>query len=355
MAAVVLVGLALAIFIIVRLIFILELIAIAALLAMVIRVIMDGLERYGFPPWLAVGTIVAGVAAFGALVWFVLIPSILEEIQALVPEDQGSFEDRFQALVSQIQDLLGGLPFLTDDFLSGFPERLQSYLTGLLGTVPGTLPTFASVFSTALVGVIAVFFLAIYFAISPGIYIRGIMRLVPNNRRERTREFIGRLERRLRGWIVGTVIVSVFVGLGTGVGLWILGVPLPLTFGILVGVLNIIPFLGLAIGGVLPGLLALTISPGKALMVGALFIVLDQVDGNILRPLIFGREIEMSPGWVLVSILVLGVLLGPIVGTFLAIPAAVIIGVTIEELTDEEPSPEGEAAEEKPPSKDHTR
>ena len=278
----------------------------------------------------------------------------LEEIQTLIPQGPGSLQQKFQALMSRVQELLDNLPFITEGFLSELPQRIQSYLTGLLGTVPGALPTFASVFSTALVGVIAVIFLAVYFAVSPGVYIAGIMRLVPGDRRVAAREFIGRLERRLRGWIVGTVIVSFFVGLGTGVGLWLLGVPLPLTFGILVGVLNIIPFLGLAIGGVLPGLLALTISPTKALMVGVLFLVLDQVDGNILRPLVFAREIEMSPGWVLVAILVLGVLLGPIVGTFLAIPAAVVIGVVIEELTEKEPLPEGGETEEKPPSKGHT-
>ena len=358
LAVIILVGLVLGIFIIFRLLFILELIAIAALLALVIRVIMDALERLGFPPWLAVVTIFAGIAGIGALAWFVLIPNIIEEIQALIPEDQGSFQQQIQSLISRVQDLLATLPFFTEEFVSNLPQQLQDALTGMVGSIPATLPTFASIFSTFLVGVIAVIFLTIYLAISPGAYIAAIIRLVPVDRRDGARIFFRRLRRRLRGWVEGTILVSFFVGVSTGIGLWIIGVPLPLTFGIIVGVLNVIPFLGLLIGGILPGLLALTISPTKALMVGALFIAIDQIDGNILRPLIFGREIEMSPGWVLAAILVFGVLFGPVIGTFLAIPAAVIIQVAIEELTDElperDPSSEGDEAEENPPSDDQT-
>lgn len=354
LAAIVLVVLAVGLFVASRLIFILELIAIAALLALVLRVIVNGLERLGLPAWLAVTVIIAGIAAFGAFVWFVLIPSVLEEFRALTSEGPDGLQHRLQELISQASELLGGLPLIPEDFLGQLPQRLEQYLSGLLGNLPNALPGFASVFSSVFVGVVAVVFLALYFAISPRTYVSGIMRLVPVDRREGAREFVRRVGIRLRGWIVGTIIISIFVGVGVGVGLWIIGVPLALTFGIIAGVLNVIPFLGLAIAGLLPGLVALTISPTKALLVGALFIVIDQLDGNVLRPLIFGREIEMPPGWVLVSILILGVLLGPIVGTFLAIPAAVVVGVVIDELTEKEPPSVDSGAEEKPSSGPHT-
>jgi predicted PurR-regulated permease PerM len=66
------------------------------------------------------------------------------------------------------------------------------------------------------------------------------------------REFIGVLVGRLRGWVVGTALVARFVGVSAGVGLWLLGVPLALTFGLLAGFLDIILLFGSVVGGALP-------------------------------------------------------------------------------------------------------
>ena len=88
------------------------------------------------------------------------------------------------------------------------------------------------------------------------------------------------VEDRLRGWIVGTVIVSLFVGISGGVGLWIIGVPLYISIGLIRGMLNVVPYLGSTVGALLPALVALTISPIKALLV----VVLNQAEGYILQP-----------------------------------------------------------------------
>jgi predicted PurR-regulated permease PerM len=76
---------------------------------------------------------------------------------------------------------------------------------------------------------------------------------------------------------------------GAGLGLWLLGVPLPLTLGLLAGLLNVIPFAGSVLGGALATLVALTISPLKAVEVAILFVVLNQIEGNILQPQVIGR------------------------------------------------------------------
>lgn len=359
LGAIVLIVLVVGLFLAYKLIFILELIAVAALLALVIRTVVDGLERIGFPPWLAVVTILVAIAAFGALVWYVLLPNVLQETQkVLLSTGHGSFQQRIHRLTSHATHFLRGLPFISSNFVSQLPQRLKGAFSGLLGSLPtslpNSLPALASNFSSVLVGIIAVVFLSIYFAVSPGTYVASVMSLVPEGRRERTRKFIDRLERRLRAWILGTIIVAFVMGVGAGIGLWIIGIPLPLTFGLIVGVLSILPFIGSAVGGLFPGLLALTISPTKAILVGVLFFILAQADGNVLRPLIFGREVEVPPGWVLVSILILGVLLGPIIGAFLAVPVAVVLQVVVEELTGETPSSRDTAKEDPPSDDPHT-
>lgn len=136
---------------------------------------------------------------------------------------------------------------------------------------------------------------------------------------------------------MGTLLVSVFVSVGAGLGLWFLEVPLPLTLGVLAGVLNIVPYLGSTVGALLPALVALTISPVKALLVVRLFIILNQIEGNVLQPQVMGRQIDAHPATILVSLLVLGALLDQIVGALLAVPTAVFAGVLMNQLTSKKP------------------
>lgn len=104
------------------------------------------------------------------------------------------------------------------------------------------------------------------------------------------------------------------------------------------GVLNVVPYLGSTLGALLPALLALTVSPIKALEVLALFLVLNQIEANVLQPLVMGRQVRVPTAMILVSFLAMGLLLGPIVGALLAVPTAVLVGVLLDELVENKPS-----------------
>jgi predicted PurR-regulated permease PerM len=177
----------------------------------------------------------------------------------------------------------------------------------------------------------------------PGPLVRGALRLVPLEKRPRVKRFLRTFEVRLRGWIVGQAIVALFVGIGGGVGLWIIGVPLYISFGIIAGVLNVVPYLGSIVGAMLPALLALTISPMKAVLVVLLFVALNQVEGYILQPMVMGREVKLHPAMVIVSFLIFGALLG-VVGVLLAVPAAVLCATLLDEWFPDEPLQESLAS-----------
>ncbi len=324
LAAVVLVVSGTALFLIYELLPVLKLLGIAMLLALVLRTIVRGLDRARFPTWLSAIVLLIGLGAFGAVVWLEMVPNLLREFRQVTSEGPGSLQ--------AVANLFRGLPMISDT--SRFSEQLRGYLSGLLDSVPTLLYSTAS----AIAAFVAVVFLAVYLSVSPGTYISGILRLVPKDRREGVENFINRVGARLRGWIVGVALIASFVGLGAGLGLWLLGMPLPLTLGILAGLLNIIPFAGSVVGGVLPVLLALTISPVKAVEVAVLFVVLNQIEGNILQPQIMGRQVRISTAVILVAFLVLGTLIGPIVGAFLAIPATVVVSVVLDELAEKRPS-----------------
>ncbi len=324
LAAIVLVVSGTGLFLVYKLLPVLELVAIALLLALILRTIVRGLDRARFPTWLSVIVLLVGICAFGAVVWLVMVPNLLKEFRQLTSEGPGSLQS--------VANLFRDLPLIPD--ASRFSEQLRGYLSQFINSLPTLLYSAA----TAAAAVVAVVFLALYFAISPGFYISGILRLVPIERREGIEELLGRVGARLRGWIVGVALVATFIGFGSGLGLWFLGVPLPLTFGLLAGILNIIPFAGSVVGGLLPALLALTISPVKALEVVALFVILNQIEGNILQPQIMGRQVRISTAVVIIAFLVLGTLLGPIIGAFLAVPTTVVVSVVVDELTEKSPS-----------------
>jgi len=209
-----------------------------------------------------------------------------------------------------------------------------------IAQLDGKIPQLLRRVGPILFDAVATVFLALFMAIDPGAMIRGLMRLVPVEKRGGVEGFLGDLEVRLRGWIVGTGVAMLFVGGGAGLGLWAIGVPLPITFGILAGLLNVVPFFGSILGAILPTLVALAISPVKALLVAALFLVLNQVDGNLIQPLVMGRQAKLHPVLILASFLVFGALLGP-AGLVLAVPIAIFV-VTLLEHTYLREKPDGE-------------
>ena len=325
LAAIILVVSAVSLLLIYELRPILELIAVAMLLALVLRTIVRGLDRARFPIWLSVIVLLLILGGLVALVWLVMIPRLLVEFRQLTSSGFGSLDS--------VAKLVNGLPLISSN-ASNLSQKLSGFVSGMTNSLP-------SIFyraGEAIISLIAVVFLALYFAARPGTYIFGILRLVPRDRRPGVSEFIERIGTRLRGWIVGVGLVATFVGVGAGLGLWLLGVPLPLTFGLIAGVLNVIPFAGSIVGGALPVLLALTISPTKAIEVFFLYLILNQAEAHILQPQIMGREVKISTAMVIVAFLVLGSLLGPIIGAFLAVPATVVISVVMDELVEKKPS-----------------
>ena len=306
-----------------RLLPVIELVAVAMLVALVLRTLVRSMEKAGAPSWLAVTALVLGVGVISVLIWLVVVPNLVREARILasaVPE----YAKAWVALADRVA-------FIPDR--SELVDRIQ----GLFSQLAGTLPSLAAIVARLTGAIVAVLFLALYMSVDPDPMISGGLRLVPREKRGRAEELIRAIEVRLRGWIIGTAIVSLFVGGGGALGLWLLGVPLPVTFGLIAGILNIVPYLGSIVGSLLPALVALTISPFKALLVLLLFVVLNQVDGNFLRPLVMGRAVRLHPATMLISLLVLGSLLG-VVGLLLAVPAAVVVATLFDELSPEEPN-----------------
>ncbi|MGH7966450.1 MAG: AI-2E family transporter, partial [Candidatus Binatia bacterium] len=199
-------------------------------------------------------------------------------------------------------------------------------LSGRIGSVvKQAFSIFPSVLS-AVVSTILVLFIGLYLAIAPGLYTTGLLKLVPAHKRERAREVLRTLGHTLWRWIGGRIFLMTTNGVLTTIGLWLLGVPLALTLGLLAGLLNFIPNLGPLLAGVPAVLLALLQSPMQALSVTALYFILQSLDGYVFTPLVQRRTVALPPALTIIAQVLMGVLTGS-VGLMLATPltAAVIV------------------------------
>lgn len=169
------------------------------------------------------------------------------------------------------------------------------------------------------VSLVVVLFVGMYLAVNPKLYVDGVLRLLPIPHRERGSEVLAALGYTLRWWLIGQLIAMAAVGVMTGVGLWLLGVPLWFALGLLAFVLDFVPNFGPLVAAVPGILLAFVDSPQKALYVLMLYFVVQQIEGFLITPLIHQKTVLLPPALTIVAQVLLGVLAGPL-GLLLATP-----------------------------------
>ena len=121
------------------------------------------------------------------------------------------------------------------------------------------------------------------------------MKLINDRRRESLKVVAGEIDVVLGGFIRGQLVIAVFVGILTGVGCRIIGVPHSLTVGLVAGITNIIPYFGPWIGGVLPVVLAIMDNPIRALWVAIMIVIVQQLEAVFISPQVMSRSVGLHP------------------------------------------------------------
>ncbi|HEX5042491.1 MAG TPA: AI-2E family transporter [Candidatus Polarisedimenticolaceae bacterium] len=192
----------------------------------------------------------------------------------------------------------------------------------------------AGIFSTLLGGVVAVAVIVvvgIYLAAGGPRYVEALVRLFPQHRRGRMTDVFRQVVRFLRWWLLGRFVTMVFVGVVTGVGLALLGVPLALTFGILVGLLDFVPNVGPVLAAAPAVLLALVQRPSLALWVVLLYTAVQAVEAYLLTPMVERRTVSLEPALIVAAQLFAAVFLGAL-GVLLASPITAVVLVLVRML-----------------------
>jgi predicted PurR-regulated permease PerM len=241
------------------------------------------------------------------------VSELSQRLPAAVKSLRNSIADtRVGALLLHVSPTLNDIMSLKGGLLTN--------ATGILTTTFGTIVT-----------VVVVLFTGVFLAAEPALYVRGLVQLVPRSRRDRFAEVVGAVGYTLKWWLIGQAIDMVVIGVATGIGVWLLGVPLALLIGFLAGAANFIPNFGPLVSLIPACLLAMTIDPHKVLYVVILYIVLQSLEGYVLQPTIQRRAVQLPAAITIMAQVLLGILAGPL-GLMLATPLAAMTLVAIKML-----------------------
>lgn len=265
-----------------------------------------------------------------ALVIFLLLTLVTAFFMLAGPQ----FSDQISQLTTQLPRAIERLNEVIKEqpwgkFLKDIEivESLKPSTGQILADLSGV---FSSVVET-ITNVVVVFFIGLYLAVQPEIYVRGVMHLVPKQNRERACEVVQALGHALRWWMVGRFSSMAVVGLLTTVALELIGLPLALVLGVIAGLFSFVPYIG-PITSVVPAMLiGLMQSPLMALIVLIVYSVVQFIEGHFLTPLIQKRAVSMPPAVLLSSQFFMAIFYG-LFGVLLATPLAVCIIVLVQML-----------------------
>lgn len=272
------------------------------------------------PHGAALAVVLFGSAAVVALGAWLLAPRVLEQTSMLADELPRALQRvrdwvERQAEFRRLAESLPPAQRMFND-LGAIFSRARLIFSGLLGGIGNT---------------VIVVFLSIYFAAQPSVYTGAVIRLLPQQYRQRGQAVLRELGLTLGLWLRGKLLSMAVVGIATAAGLAILGVPLAIPLGTLTGLLGFIPYLGPVIGAVPAMLIAFTQGPIQAVYVALLFAGVQAVEGYLLQPLVERKTVSLPPALTILMQLMLGLAFG-LVGVALATPFAAVLAVLIATL-----------------------
>ena len=211
--------------------------------------------------------------------------------------------------------------------LEALGQNIQSWMDKLFANFFDLFSSTLSVFINSLVVIVV----TIMLLAKPTSYKQTFLLMFPAFYRPRVQTILKKCEKNLGGWAIGILFNMAVIAVMSGIGLLTLGIRLPLANSLLAGILTFIPNLGPVLSVIPPAAMALLDAPWKALAVIALYILIQQIESNILTPIVMQKQVSLLPAITLLSQLTFAVFFG-ILGLFLALPIAVVAQVWLKEI-----------------------
>jgi predicted PurR-regulated permease PerM len=295
---------------------------IALLVSTILSLPTSSLERAGLPRGLAATIVFVGSLAVVGGIIAIIAPQFVEEIDELTRQ--------VELGIQQIGDYLASGPFGLDAAsVQQTIDEVSARIRSSVGTVASGVLSGALIVTQLLAEVLLTLVLLFFFIKDgPGLW-TWVLRLFPSHRRATVHHVGQAAVAMLAGYVRGVSVVASVDAVFIGLALAIIGVPLVIPLAVVTFIAAFIPFVGAVVAGAIAALVAL-VSGGvvDALLVVAAVLAVQQLEGNLLYPVVVGRSVELHPVAILLAVGVGGVLAG-IVGAFIAVPIVAALSAAI--------------------------
>jgi predicted PurR-regulated permease PerM len=308
----------------------------AVIVAVILRALSDPIARYARigDRWalliallLFLGLIFGSLWLFGATIGDQLV-----QLSHALP-------DAWERIKPQIATLPFGPQVIAtvSGFTAGAPApgaEVSPLSEGVINQLRGALLSLGG-FARSAIGAVADFIVVliagVYLAVEPRIYRDGALLLLPEKARPEVREAMNEAGRALKLWLLGTVFSMLVVGVLTGIGASVLGLPAPIALGLIAGLAQFVPIVG-PISSIFPGA-SVAIGMGLQTFIWTLvvYIGIQQFEANLLTPMVQRRTVKLPPALTLFAVLAMALVFGPL-GVVFATPLTVVIFVMVRRL-----------------------
>jgi predicted PurR-regulated permease PerM len=294
------------------------------LLAMVLNPIVVWLQKHHVPRFAGVILVMLALVSVAATIFVFAIPPLARQTQELVrsaPAVWRSIGARIESFTKNYPEVREALPG-TDE------------IADKVGAAAGTLGNFLLRSTIGLVGGAASFVFAVlllvFVLINPRPLVSAYLALAPDRYREQAHRTLARLMRQMMAWARGVAINGVITGLSIGVLLWLIGVQPALIFGVFAFLGEFLPNIGAFLVSIPILLVALSMGATKFWLALGVVVLVYQVELNLLVPGVLGKEMRLHPVNILFLTLATATMFGWL-GVFLAVPAAALVQIVIDE------------------------
>lgn len=309
-------GVMLAIYFVWQILNILGLLFVVLIVVAALDPAVDALQRYGIHRGAAVSLIYLLLFLILAFLFSLLLPPLVDQVRTL--------SVTFPGLVTKITPLYQlVVESNAQDLLSTISTELSAFTQGVFAAT-------ARVFGGA-AAFISVLVLSFYILLDAKQAKHAFIPLIPGSKVQTVLSVVEQISGRLGSWLRGQLFLSIIIMLLSFIGLAVLGVPYALTLAVLAGILEIIPYLGPILAGLVAVLVAYAAGSWQ-LMAGVLvlYAVIQQLENHFLVPKVMQSAVGLSPVTIIIA-LAIGAQLGGITGAIIAVPLTAVLSVLVQE------------------------
>lgn len=302
---------------------VLILLFVAVILAAAISPWIDALQRKKIPR--SLGLILTYFILFSVLTITIglLVPVVAKQIVQLAD----NFPSYYQKVASFFAPWKESLVPI-----GNIQEILESWGLGL-GKMAGNIFSTAIGVFGGLISFLAILVLIFYMTVKEHGMEKFLEQILPKQYHGRVISLVYQIQKKMGLWLRGQFILCLIIGVLSYIGLLILGVEYSLVLALVAGIAGVIPFIGPIIGAIPAVLIAFVQSPIKALFVIILYVIIQQLENQIIVPRVMKKAVGLNPVIIIIALLI-GVRLAGILGALIAVPVATAVSVFVRDYLD---------------------